>query len=370
MRSLKVELSDRTYPIFIGTGICAKLGEMLALYKVGQRFAVITNTIVDEIYGEQVMASFDSAQLAAEKFVVADGERFKTLKILDSIIGDMLQRGFDRGTVVVALGGGVVIDIAGFVAATFMRGVDFVAVPTTLLAQVDASIGGKVGVNHRLGKNMIGVFHQPRMVWLDLDTLQTLPAREIVCGLAEIIKHAMVFDRSYFEMIELRLAALLGLQSEAIGEVIHRSCEIKAQVVAQDERERGLRGILNFGHTFGHAFEAATGYRQLRHGEAVLAGMLGEAYLSWKSGRLNEPEFHRFERLLAKIPLKTHFEGIDIQKVMVRMQYDKKSSAGCLKMALPLSIGRCEVTDDFDAEQIGPAIDYCLGCFSKWRKTE
>lgn len=367
MRSLRVDLGERTYPIFIGTGIHAKLGEMLALYKVGQRFAVITNIVVDRIYGERVMASFGPSNLAAEKFVVADGERSKTLKMLEDIVGEMLERRCDRDTVIVALGGGVVIDLAGFVAATFMRGVDFVAVPTTLLAQADASIGGKVGVNHPLGKNMIGAFHQPRMVWLDLDALRTLPQREVLCGLAEMIKHAMVFDRSYFEMIELGLAPLLGLQAEALGDAVFRSCQIKARLVGRDEQEHGQRGILNFGHTVGHAFEAVASYRQMRHGEAVLTGMLAEAYLAWKSGILNEPEFHRFERLLARIPLKTKFDGIDTNEVVTRLAYDKKARAGRLKMALPVSIGECKVTENFDAGQVAPAIEYGLKFFAKYR---
>jgi 3-dehydroquinate synthase len=369
MRSLRVDLAERSYPIYIGTGICEKLGDMLALYKVGRRFAVITNTVVDELYGEKVMASFRRANLAADKFVVADGERFKTLTTLESIAGDMLQRGCDRGTVVVALGGGVITDLAGFVAASFMRGVDFVAVPTTLLAQVDASIGGKVGVNHRLGKNMIGAFHQPRMVWLDLDALQTLPAREVVCGLAEMIKHAVIVDRAYFETIELRLSALLELRQEAMEEAIFRSCEIKAGIIAQDEREQGIRSLLNFGHTIGHALEAASDYLRVRHGETVLAGMLAEAYVSWKSGRLNEPEFHRLERLLARIPLNASFAGIDKDRILGSIKFDKKASDGLVKMALPVTIGQCEVTRDFAAELIGQAIDYALARFGEWGRS-
>ena len=366
MRSLKVDLGDRSYPIYIGAGICRQLGDMLAHYKAGQRFAVITNTVVDELYGEQVMASFRDAKLAADKFVIADGERYKTLKVLNGLVGEMLERRCDRNTVVVALGGGVIIDLAGFAAASFMRGVDFVAVPTTLLAQVDASIGGKVGVNHRLGKNMIGAFHQPRMVWLDLDSLRTLPRREIVCGLAEMIKHAIIFDRNYFERIEKQIQELLSLSQQPLEEAIYRSCEIKAKVIGQDEREHGLRTILNFGHTIGHGLETATNYRQFRHGEAVLIGMLAEAHVAWKSGRLNEPDFLRIEKLFTRVPLKASFAGIDMPKIIGSLSNDKKASSGILKIVLPLSIGRCETTSDFNPELIVPAIEYSLARFTGW----
>ena len=366
MRSLKVDLGDRSYPIYIGAGICRQLGDMLALYKAGQRFAVITNTVVDEFYGEQVMASFRDAKLAADKFVIADGERFKTLKVLNGLVGEMLQRRCDRSTVVVALGGGVTIDLAGFLAASFMRGVDFVAVPTTLLAHVDASIGGKVGVNHRLGKNMIGAFHQPRMVWLDLDTLRTLPQREIVCGLAEMIKHAIIIDRDYFEKIEKQIQELLNLSQQALEAAIFRSCEIKAGVIGQDEREHGLRAILNFGHTIGHGLETATNYRRFRHGEAVLIGMLAEAHIAWKSGRMNEPELLRIEKLFTRIPLNASFAGIDITKMLGSISTDKKASSGVLKIVLPLSIGRCETTSDFNPGLIAPAIEYALTRFMEW----
>lgn len=363
---MKVDLGDRSYPIYIGAGICRQLGDMLALYKAGQRFAVITNTVVDEIYGEQVMASFRQAKLAADKFVIADGERYKTLKVLNSLIGEMLEKRCDRNTVVVALGGGVTIDLAGFVAASFMRGVDFVAVPTTLLAQVDASIGGKVGVNHRLGKNMIGAFHQPRMVWLDLDTLRTLPKREIVCGMAEMIKHAIIFDRDYFERIEKQIQELLNLNPQPLEEAIYRSCEIKAEVIGQDEREHGLRAILNFGHTIGHGLETATNYRQFRHGEAVLIGMLAEAHIAWQSGRLAEPDFRRIEKLFTSVPLNASFAGIDIAKILNSISKDKKASNGVLKIVLPLSIGQCEITSDFDIKLIAPAIEYALAKFMEW----
>jgi len=284
------------------------------------------------------------------------------------VVGEMLEKNCDRNTVVVALGGGVTIDLAGFVAAAYMRGVDFIAVPTTLLAQVDASIGGKVGVNHRLGKNMIGAFHQPRAVWLDLNALQTLPQREIVCGLAEIIKHAVIFDREYFEKIERCFNQLLALHRQSMGDIILRSCEIKSSIIEQDEREHGIRSVLNFGHTIGHALEAATNFRRLRHGEAVLIGMLGEAHLSWKSGRMTEPELLRMEKLLGTIPLNANLGSIDKRTLEDRIRNDKKVSDGHLKIVLPLAIGKCEVTQDFDPRLIRASITYALERFASWRR--
>ncbi len=368
MRTLKVNLGERSYPVFIGSGVFRKLGEILATYKAHCRFAIITNTLVDALYGRTVERVLRDNKFKTDKFVVADGERFKTLMTTDRIVGEMLRRHCDRKTVIIALGGGVTLDLAGFVAASFMRGVDFISLPTTLLAQVDASLGGKVGVNHRLGKNMIGAFYQPKIVGIDPGVLKTLPAREIVCGLAEIIKHAVILDRNYFEMIEQRLEALLELQPAVLEEAIFHSCEIKARIISEDEREHGLRTILNFGHTIGHALETATGYRRFRHGEAVILGMLAEAYISWKSGRLSEPELRRFERLLSRIPLNVRLAGIDKEKIMSAIYRDKKATAGRLLMILPTALGGCEATLDFRHELIPAAIDYSLDCFRQWNK--
>jgi 3-dehydroquinate synthase len=360
METLKVDLGARSYPIFITAETYAKLGEMLKLYKIGERFVVITDAVVDRYYAEPVLASFKAAQLRADKIVVADGERRKNLKTLERILGDMLQLGCDRQAIVVALGGGVIGDLAGFAAATFMRGIAFVQAPTTLLAQVDASIGGKVGVNHALGKNMVGAFHQPRLVWIDTASLRTLPPREIVCGLAEIAKHALIRDRQYFEFLEAHLPALLQLEDTALAKTIRRSCEIKAEIVARDEQETGERALLNFGHSVGHALEAATHYRQLRHGEAVLLGMLAEAYIARESGLLASAAFTRIENFLKKIPLKARLDDINIATVERCMAFDKKAKQGKLRLVLLREIGDAVLSADWPREALRPAIQYAL----------
>ncbi len=365
METLKVDLGVRSYPIFITADAYAKLGEVLKLYKIGERFVVITDTVVDRYYGEAVLASFKAAPLRMDKITVAEGEHHKNLKTLESIVGEMLRLGCDRQTVVVALGGGVIGDLAGFAAATFMRGVAFVQTPTTLLAQVDASIGGKVGVNHDLGKNMIGAFHQPRLVWIDTTSLRTLPTREFVCGLAEIVKHALIRDRQYFEFLEAHLPALLQLEEAALVKTIRRSCEIKAEIVARDEHEAGERALLNFGHSVGHALEAATQYKQLRHGEAVLLGMLAEAYIAREAGLLAAEAFTRIENSLKKIPLKAPLDGISITIVEQCMAFDKKAQQGRLRLVLLREIGEAVLTADWPREVLPPAIQYAL---QSWRQ--
>src|SRR5574341_93421 len=339
METIKVDLGSRSYPIFVGTAALAQLGEIVKLYKIGERCVLITNVTVDRYYSEPLLAGFKAAKLHADKITVADGERYKNLKTLESILGDMLRLGCDRQSVVVALGGGVIGDLAGFAAATFMRGIEFIQVPTTLLAQVDASIGGKVGVNHALGKNLVGAFYQPRLVWIDTATLRTLPRREMVCGLAEIVKHALIRDPLYFEFLETHLPALLKHEDTALTATIRRSCEIKAGIVAQDERETAQRAWLNFGHTVGHALEAATNYRRLRHGEAVLLGMLAEAYISREAGWLKAAAFTRIENFLKKIPLKVRLGDINIKMIEQYMAFDKKVHQGQIRLVLLRQIG-------------------------------
>jgi 3-dehydroquinate synthase len=360
MEALKVDLGSRSYPIYLGTDSLAQLGELLKLYRIGGRFVVVTNTVVDRYYGEKILAGLHAAKLRADKIVVADGERHKNLKTVERILGEMLQLGCDRQTVVIAFGGGVIGDLAGFAAATFMRGIELVQVPTTLLAQVDASIGGKVGVNHALGKNLIGAFHQPRLVWIDTATLQTLPPREIICGLAEIVKHALIRDRGYFALLENHLAELLHLEREALIKTIHRSCEIKAEIVKLDERESAQRALLNFGHTVGHALEAATNFRRLRHGEAVLLGMLAEAHISRASGLLAAEAFTRIENFLKRLPLNARLEGMDISLVEQFMAVDKKNRDGQLRMILLREIGAATIATNWPRESLQPAIQYAL----------
>ncbi|MDZ7344783.1 MAG: 3-dehydroquinate synthase [candidate division KSB1 bacterium] len=363
MEILNVDLGERSYPIYISSNSLAKFGDVLRPQNLGERAVVITNAIVDRHYGEPIFASLQAAQFQVDKIVVADGERYKTVKSWESILGQMLRLGCDRQSIVVALGGGVIGDLAGFVAATFMRGVAWVQVPTTLLAQVDASLGGKVGVNHRLGKNMIGAFYQPRLVWIDTATLHTLPPREILSGLAEMLKHGLIRDPEYFEYVERHRAALFALDDAALRKAIFRSCEIKAEIVSQDEREAGQRAILNFGHTIAHGLEAATRYRKLRHGEAVLLGMFAEAYLSRQAGLLPPPAFARIANSLRNFPLKVRLDGINIERVEQCMALDKKAKDGKLRMVLLRDIGMATLTSDWPREALRPAIQFAFQCF-------
>jgi 3-dehydroquinate synthase len=364
METLKVNLDERSYPIYIGSNCFADFGEVLRLQNLGKRVIVITNSQVDRHYGELILASLNAAQFHVDKIIIGDGERYKTVKTWENILDKMLRVGCDRQSIVVALGGGVIGDLAGFVAATYMRGVGLVQIPTTLLAQVDSSVGGKVGVNHRLGKNMIGAFWQPRLIWIDTATLRTLPPREMLCGLAEILKHALICDRQYFEYLEARWPALLTLNDDlALRKTIYRSCEIKAEIVSHDEREADQRALLNFGHTIAHALEAATRYGKLRHGEAVLLGMLAETYISRRAGLLAAPAFARIENCLGKFPLKARLDGINIEIVEQFMAFDKKAKGGKIRLVLLHDIGAATLTSEWPREALRPAIHFALQCF-------
>jgi len=367
MHSLKVELGDRSYPILIEPGLLDKIGELCRLYRIGARFVMITNPQVDSRYGDQVAAGFAKARLPLHRITVPEGERHKSLESLDLIIGEMLQLNCDRQTVVLALGGGVIGDLAGFAAAAFMRGVPFIQVPTTLLSQIDASVGGKVAVNHRLGKNMIGAFHQPRMVIIDPKSLFTLPPREVICGLAEMVKHAFIRDAVYLDTIERSLDNIIALEPETLSAAILRSCEIKAGIVSQDERESGVRSLLNFGHTIGHALEAVCGYETLRHGEAVLLGMLAEAYISMKTQRLVESDFRRVENFLRRIPLKTQIARISMEELERFMTRDKKGMDGAVRLVLLRSIGEAELSSDWQPGWLHEAIGYAVDAFQNAR---
>lgn len=363
MITLHVELGSRRYPILIAPSLLTQAGELMQRYNVGSRFVVITNDIVDRHYGACVLQSLTQAGLTADKIVLPDGEHQKSLATVDQLIGRMLELQCDRQTVVLALGGGVIGDLAGMVAASFMRGISFVQMPTTLLAQVDASIGGKVGVNHRLGKNMIGAFHQPGLVLIDLATLHTLPPREIVAGFAEIVKHALIRDRVYFEFLETNLEGILAVETDLMAEAIRRSCEIKSEIVSLDEREAGLRGLLNFGHTIGHALEAASGFTGLRHGEAVVVGMLAEAYIATKSQYLRAPDFARLDKFLHNLPLTIQLDGISMDELEYLMARDKKNAAGAVRMVMLQAIGEAILTPAWETSFLPEAVRYALAAF-------
>jgi 3-dehydroquinate synthase len=348
MRKLTVELGARAYPIFIGTDLIADP----ALYRPyigGRRVMIVTNETVGPLYLERVEAALTDYQTG--HVVLPDGEQYKTLAVLDQIFTALLEQRFDRRCTLLALGGGVVGDMAGFAAASYQRGVDFIQIPTTLLAQVDSSVGGKTGVNHPLGKNMIGAFHQPRCVIADTETLDTLPDRELSAGLAEVIKYGLINDPEFFAWLEQNMAALLARDTSALAYAIERSCRDKAAVVAADEREAGQRALLNLGHTFAHAIETGMGYGTWLHGEAVGAGMCIAAAMSARLGWLSDAQLKRTEALIAAagLPVRPPSD-IPAQRLLELMAVDKKVMDGQLRLVLLQDIGQAIVTADFDPD--------------------
>lgn len=358
MQSLRVALGERAYPIHVGAGI---LGDA-ALYAphLGGRTAVIvSNAVVAPLYLKRVRDALAACGARAVEIMVEDGEQAKRWETIDAVIGAMLEARCDRRSVIVALGGGVVGDLAGFAAAVYQRGIPFVQVPTTLLAQVDSSVGGKTGINHALGKNMIGAFHQPLAVIADVGALGTLPQRELRAGLAEVIKHGLVLDAAFFEWLEAHIEQLLGGDPQALTHAVLRSCELKAQVVAADERESGLRAILNFGHTFGHAIEAGVGYGSWLHGEAVAAGMVMAAQLSAGAGTLDASAVARVRAILARAGLPIAGPALASERYLELMAIDKKAAAGTIRFVTLEGIGRAVLRDDFGVAAVHAAIDGC-----------
>ena len=344
-RSITVELGERSYPIVIGSGLLGG-GFDLSTYVSGPDGLVVTNETVEPLYLEALAANLPGKQLRA--ISLPDGEAYKTLETVEDILDTLIDGGANRDTTIVALGGGVVGDIAGFAAACYMRGVDFVQVPTTLLAQVDSSVGGKTGVNHASGKNLIGAFHQPRAVLIDTDTLTTLPDRELRAGLAEVIKYGAIVDADFFAWLEANIEALLARDPQALAAAIGRSCELKAEIVAEDEREGGRRAVLNFGHTFGHAIERCQGYGEWLHGEAVAAGMVMAAQLSVCDKALVD----RIANLLERAGLPTRPPAIAAGDLLVAMGMDKKVQQKRLRFVLLRGLGDAFVTSDHDAERL------------------
>ena len=343
---LNVELAERGYPIEIGAGLLGR-SETLASLVAGRQVAIVTDTVVGGLYAAALERQVDA--LAAQRITIAlpAGESNKQWSTLQSVFDALLAARFDRSCLLLALGGGVVADMAGFAAAIYQRGVEFVQWPTTLLAMVDSSVGGKTGINHPSGKNMLGAFHQPRAVIADLDVLRTLPERELAAGMAEVIKHGAIADRSYLATIETNLSRLLRCEPQAMAQAVARSCAIKAGVVAQDEREGGLRAILNFGHTFGHAIEAGLGYGVWLHGEAVGAGMVMAADLSCRVDGLAPSEAQWLRALIAAAGLPVAAPAWPLAQWLERMATDKKAQAGTPKFVrLPrlgaATVGRVE----------------------------
>lgn len=342
MDSLLVNLGETSYPIQIGSGL---LSEPTLFEKAirGQNVTIVSNTTVAPLYVEQLSATLRALGKKVTCVVLPDGESYKTWETLNLIFDALLGARADRKTTLVALGGGVIGDMTGFAAACYMRGVPFIQVPTTLLAQVDSSVGGKTAINHPLGKNMIGAFYQPKLVVADLSTLNTLPAKELSAGLAEVIKHGAIYDSAFFDWIEANMAALLAKDVDALAHAVRRSCEIKAEVVGQDETEQGLRAILNFGHTFGHAIETGMGYGEWLHGEAVGCGMLLAARLSHFLGKLNQASVQRIEAVVAAAQLPVLAPDWSSAKFIELMRADKKASDSKLNFILLDGMGKAVI---------------------------
>ena len=339
--TITVELGARSYPIVIGSGLLDG-GYDLSPQVAGTRCLIVTNETVAPLYLDRLTASLPGRSVAS--IALPDGEAYKTLETAGTVMDRLVEMHAGRDATVLALGGGVVGDIAGFAAACYVRGIDFIQVPTTLLAQVDSSVGGKTGVNHPQGKNLIGAFHQPKLVLIDTDTLGSLPQRELRAGIAEVIKHGAIADATFFDWLEKNVTALDARDPDALGVAIRRSCEIKAAVVAADERERGMRALLNFGHTFGHAIENALGYGEWLHGEAVAAGMVMAARLSG----IAEAEVDRLRRVLEAAGLPASPPGVGADALRAAMDLDKKAAGGKLRFVLLKRIGEAFVTGDYD----------------------
>ena len=349
-RTLQVDLGDRSYPIFIGQNILAKK-EWFDEKIVGKQLLIVTNTTVAPLYLDRLLETLQGYQL--DTLVLEDGEQYKNLDTLNTIFDQLISDKHNRTTTLIALGGGVVGDITGFAAACYQRGVNFIQVPTTLLAQVDSSVGGKTAVNHPLGKNMIGAFHQPVAVIADTETLKTLPDREYRAGLAEVIKYGLIRDLEFFIWLEENLQALLARNDEALAYAIERSCKNKAEIVAQDEREGGIRATLNLGHTFGHAIETAQSYRDWLHGEAVAAGTVMAADLSARLGWISSAEVNRVIAILSACELPcTAPSGISPQQFLELMAVDKKVLDGSIRLVLLSALGQAVVTSEFDSKYL------------------
>lgn len=345
MKTINVALDDRSYPIVIGRGLLDG-GFGLGEYVHGADCLVVSNETVAPLYVDKLLPNLAGCEIA--HINLPDGESFKTVATMQKILDKLVASGANRDTTVIALGGGVVGDIAGFAAACYMRGVAYIQVPTTLLAQVDSSVGGKTGVNHEKGKNLIGAFHQPQVVLIDTDTLNSLPVRELKAGLAEVIKYGAICDRDFFAWLESNMDSLLEKDPEALAYAIQRSCELKAEVVAQDERESGRRAILNFGHTFGHAIEHCLGYGQWLHGEAVAAGMVMAAELSG----IAAADRARLSELITAAGLPTQAPAIASEHWLDAMGMDKKVRQKQLRFVLLRSLGEAFVTADYDQARL------------------
>lgn len=351
MQTLKVELADRSYPIHVGRNLITNADLILPHLK-RKHVAIVTNTTVAPLYLDKLSQTLQAAGVNVIPIILPDGEAYKNTETLNKIYDALLQNRCERSTTLMALGGGVIGDLTGYAAATYLRGVPFIQIPTTLLSQVDSSVGGKTGINHPLGKNMIGAFYQPQVVLADIDTLKTLPLRELSAGMAEVIKYGLIRDAEFFDWLETHIEQLMALEESAISEAIYRSCQNKADVVARDEHETGERALLNLGHTFGHAIENAMGYGVWLHGEAVAAGTMMAADLSQRMGWLSAAEVARIHALLTKARLPLDPPELGADKYLELMQMDKKVADGKIRLVLQQGIGKSVITSDYDVDKL------------------
>ena len=350
MKTININLEKRSYPIYVGEGLLENYG-LLKKHISNKKVAIITNDKIAPLYLEKI-----SNTLSVEKeiipIILPDGEVFKNFETLNLIYDTLLKNKANRQITLIALGGGVIGDITGFAAATFMRGVDFIQIPSTLLSQVDSSVGGKTGINHPLGKNMIGAFYQPKCVIADINLLETLPDKELSAGLAEVIKYGLIRDSSFFEWLENNVEGIIKRDSQLLIEAVARSCQNKVDIVESDEFESGIRAILNLGHTFGHAIETATGYGKWLHGEAIAIGMVMAAYLSEQMGWLTKEENQRIKSLIVDANLPINPPEISKQEFLDLMQLDKKTKEDQINLVLQQGIGKAILTSDYDTEKL------------------
>ena len=354
MQTLYVELGERRYPIFIGSDLDPQA--LLAPYIQGKQVMIVSNATVAPLYLQRYQTAIEALDKRVATCILPDGEKYKDSPHLNLIFDALLEAGFNRDCTVLALGGGVIGDMAGFASACFQRGVYFIQVPTTLLSQVDSSVGGKTGINHPLGKNMIGAFQQPQVVLADMSQLVTLPDRELSAGLAEVIKYALLGDEKFLVWLEENMDALVGRNKELLAEAVYRSCAHKARIVANDEKEQGERALLNLGHTFGHAIESYMGYGVWLHGEAVATGMVMAADLSQRMGWISQEDLERTKKIISRAQLPTVCPKIPLDDFLAYMAHDKKVLNGQLRLVLLKQLGKTVITRDFDLELMKQAI--------------
>ncbi len=357
MKTVKVELGNRSYYIRIGAGLIDELGDYLKETVSAKKAAILSDNNVYDLYGKLAEDSLRKSGFEVFSYVAQPGEKTKSLKVAEKIYDFLYDAKIERSDVLIALGGGVIGDLTGFIAGTWLRGVPFIQVPTTLEADIDASVGGKTAVNHPKGKNLIGLFNQPKLVLMDTQTLKSLSDRDIRAGLAESIKHAVIRDAEFLEYHKCNIDKILSLDETIIEDLLAKNCSIKASVVSADEREANLRAILNFGHTIGHAIESA-GLYQLRHGEAVALGMIAASFIAVNRKMFSESEFVELEDIVRRYQLPVRLGGLDFELLYELMKRDKKVKAGKIRFVLPVSIGNVEIVDDVSIEQIKSAIEY------------